>query len=45
MDFGYGLLPDTVTVKSEGCFLVSSLVLSTLVLTLRNVGELRTGGR
>jgi hypothetical protein len=33
---GFGLLPDTVMVKSEG-FLVPPLVLSTLVTTLRNV--------
>jgi hypothetical protein len=37
-DFGEGLLPDTVMVKSEG-FLVLPLVLSTLVVTLRNVDE------
>jgi len=34
-DFGEGLLPDTVMVKSEGFFL-PPLVLSTLVTTLRN---------
>ena len=38
-DFGEGLLPDTVMVKSEG-FFVPPLVLSTLVVTLRNVDEL-----
>ena len=37
-DFGEGLLPDTVMVKSEG-LLVPPLVLSTLVITLRNVDE------
>jgi hypothetical protein len=35
-DFGLGLFPETVIVKSEG-FLVPPLVLSTLVTTLRNV--------
>ena len=33
---GFGLLPETVIVKSEG-FLVPPLVLSTLVITLKNV--------
>ena len=35
-DAGFGLLPETVIVKSEG-FLVPPLVLSTLVITLKNV--------
>jgi hypothetical protein len=35
-DAGFGLLPETVIVKSEG-FLVPPLVLSTLVKTLKNV--------
>ena len=35
-DFGFGLFPDTVIAKSEGCF-VPPLVLSTLVTTLKNV--------
>ena len=33
---GFGLFPETVMVKSEG-FLVPPLVLSTLVITLKNV--------
>jgi hypothetical protein len=37
-DFGEGLLPDTVMVKSEG-FFVPPLVLSTLVITFRNVDD------
>jgi hypothetical protein len=37
-DFGEGLLPDTVIVKSEG-FFVPPLLLSTLVITLRNVDD------
>jgi hypothetical protein len=37
-DFGEGLLPDTVMVKSEG-FFVPPLVLSTFVTTLRDVDE------
>ncbi len=37
-DFGEGLLPDTIMVKSEG-FFVPPLVLSTIVITLRNVDE------
>ena len=35
-DAGFGLFPETVIVKSEG-FLVPPLVLSTLVITLKNV--------
>ncbi|PWU80590.1 MAG: hypothetical protein DLM72_11400 [Candidatus Nitrosopolaris wilkensis] len=35
-ELGFGLLPETVIVKSEG-FLVPALVLSTLVITLKNV--------
>jgi hypothetical protein len=35
-DAGFGLFPDTVMVKSDG-FLVPPLVLSTLVMTLKNV--------
>src|SRR5205823_5570965 len=35
-EFGFGLFPETVMVKSEG-FLVPPLVLSTLVITLKNV--------
>jgi hypothetical protein len=35
-DAGFGLLPETVIVKSEG-FLVPPLVLSTLVTTFKNV--------
>jgi hypothetical protein len=35
-DAGFGLLPDTATVKSEG-FLVPPLLLSTVVITLKNV--------
>jgi len=35
-DAGFGLLPETVIVKSEG-FLVPPLVLSTLVITFKNV--------
>jgi hypothetical protein len=37
-DFGEGLLPVTVMVKSEG-LAVPPLLLSTLVITLRNVDE------
>lgn len=37
-DFGEGLLPVTLSVKSEG-FFVPPLLLSTLVTTLRNVDE------
>jgi hypothetical protein len=37
-DFGEGLLPDTVMVKSEG-FFVPLLGLSTLVITLGNVDD------
>jgi hypothetical protein len=37
-DFGERLLPDTVMVKSEG-FFVPPLVLSTLVVTFRNVDD------
>jgi hypothetical protein len=37
-DFGDGLLPDTLVVKSEG-FLVPPLVLSTFVITFRNVDD------
>jgi hypothetical protein len=37
-DFGEGPLPDTVMVKSEG-FFVPPLVLSTLVMTFRNVDD------
>ena len=37
-DFGEGLLADTVMVKSEG-FFVPPLVLSTLVITFRNVDD------
>ena len=33
---GFGLFPETVIVKSEG-FLVPPIVLSTLVITLKNV--------
>ena len=36
MMLGFGLFPETVIVKSEG-FLVPPLVLSTLVITLKNV--------
>lgn len=42
-DFGDGLLPETVMVKSEG-FLVPPLVLSTLAITLKNVVD-PGGGR
>ena len=37
-DFGEGLLPDTDIVKSEG-LAVPPLLLSTLVITLRNVDD------
>jgi hypothetical protein len=37
-DFGEGLLPDTVMVKSEG-LAVPPLLLSTLVITVRNVDD------
>jgi hypothetical protein len=37
-DFGEGLLPETVMVKSEG-LMVPPLVFSTFVIALRNVNE------